>query len=68
MSNKSEALVEGEDFIMNDQGLLVFTAKYLLKRGHCCQSGCENCPYGFTSAVDPNYPAELQSPWDDQDS
>ncbi len=20
---------------------------FLLRRGHCCRSGCRNCPYGF---------------------
>jgi hypothetical protein len=25
----------------------VFTEKYLLKRGYCCQNGCRHCPYGF---------------------
>ncbi len=22
---------------------------YLLRRGHCCQEGCRNCPYGFVA-------------------
>ena len=30
-----------------ENGLLVFTAKYHKKRGHCCQNGCRHCPYGF---------------------
>jgi len=41
------ALKEGEDYYLNEQGLLVFTAKYHLKRGYCCQNGCRHCPYGF---------------------
>lgn len=36
-----------EDYYFNEQGLMVFTAKYHLKRGYCCQSGCKHCPYGF---------------------
>jgi len=32
---------------VNAQGLLVFSAWYLLKRGYCCEAGCRNCPYGF---------------------
>ncbi|MCX7404261.1 MAG: hypothetical protein DWH98_05850 [Planctomycetota bacterium] len=28
-----------------ENGLLVFTAAYHLKRGSCCGSGCRNCPY-----------------------
>ena len=34
-----------EDFYM-ENGLLVFTAAYHLKRGYCCNSGCRHCPYG----------------------
>jgi len=40
------ALVEGADYYI-ENGLYVFTAQYLLKRGYCCQSGCRHCPYGF---------------------
>lgn len=28
-----------------EKGLLVYTAAYHLKRGHCCGSGCRHCPY-----------------------
>jgi hypothetical protein len=27
---------------------MVMTAKYLFKRGYCCETGCRHCPYGFT--------------------
>lgn len=30
-----------------ENGLVVFTAAYHLKRGYCCKSGCRHCPYGF---------------------
>jgi hypothetical protein len=30
-----------------ENGLMVFTEAYHLKRGHCCKSGCRHCPYGF---------------------
>ncbi|WP_370583230.1 DUF5522 domain-containing protein [Pontibacter sp. FD36] len=40
-------LKEGEDFYF-ERGLMVLTAKYLLKRGYCCKNACRNCPYGFT--------------------
>jgi len=42
-------LREGRDYVIEPTGLLVFTAEYLLRRGHCCKSGCRNCPYGFTA-------------------
>lgn len=32
------------DFYL-ENGLLVYTAAYHLKRGHCCGSGCRHCPY-----------------------
>ncbi len=56
-------LVEGEDYYFNDEGLMVMTEAYLLKKGHCCQSGCKHCPYGYTHKVDPNIPGELQPEW-----
>jgi hypothetical protein len=37
-------LKEGEDFYV-ENGFYVFTAKYLLKRGYCCNNGCRHCPY-----------------------
>ncbi len=56
---KTPALIKDIDYIINQDGNLVFTASYLLKRGHCCQSGCLNCPYGYKDRVDPNVPAEF---------
>jgi hypothetical protein len=37
---------EEPDFY-TENGLLVFTAAYHLKRGYCCKNGCRHCPYGF---------------------
>ncbi len=38
-------LIEDEDFYYDDEGRLVFTAAYHLKRGYCCENGCRHCPY-----------------------
>ena len=38
-------LLEGLDYYV-ENGLLVFTAEFLRKRGYCCESGCRHCPYG----------------------
>lgn len=54
-------LKENEDFYYNEEGLIVFTEKYHLKRGHCCKSGCQNCPYN--KSIDPNIPSELIDSW-----
>jgi hypothetical protein len=37
-------LVLGTDYYLED-GKLVFTGAYHLKRGFCCNSGCRHCPY-----------------------
>jgi Family of unknown function (DUF5522) len=38
------ALKEGEDYYY-DGPYMVFTERYHLKRGSCCNSGCRHCPY-----------------------
>ena len=43
-SRKDEELLEGLDYYLED-GLFVFTAAFLRKRGYCCESGCRHCPY-----------------------
>jgi uncharacterized protein DUF5522 len=48
-SEKPEPLKEGEDYYFED-GLMVLTARYLLRRGYCCEQGCRNCPYGFVKS------------------
>lgn len=40
-----------EDYYM-ENGLVVFTAAYHLKRGTCCGSGCRHCPYQTTADSD----------------
>jgi hypothetical protein len=35
-----------------ENGLMVFTAAYHLKRGYCCHSGCRHCPYRDSQAED----------------
>jgi hypothetical protein len=37
-------LVENEDYYLDD-GLMVLTAHYLLRRGYCCDQGCRHCPF-----------------------
>lgn len=34
------------DYYFSEEGYLVFTEQYHLKRGYCCQNGCRHCPYG----------------------
>lgn len=39
--------LDPEDFYYSPEGYVVFTEKYHLKRGYCCQNGCKHCPYGY---------------------
>ena len=36
---------EKEDFYLSDEGYIIFTEKYHLKRGYCCLNGCKHCPF-----------------------
>ncbi|MCY7374985.1 MAG: DUF5522 domain-containing protein [Pyrinomonadaceae bacterium] len=40
----ADKLVEGVDYYFDD-GLMVLTGHFLLKRGYCCGNGCRHCPY-----------------------
>lgn len=40
------------DYYFSEEGYLVFTEQYHLKRGYCCQSGCRHCPYEFNRKKD----------------
>lgn len=44
--SQREMLTENLHFYKED-GKWVFTETYHLLRGHCCQSGCRHCPYGY---------------------
>jgi hypothetical protein len=39
--------LEDDEYYKTEEGYIIFTAKYLLKRGYCCKNGCKHCPYGF---------------------
>jgi hypothetical protein len=45
--------LEPEDYYLNEDGLLVFTREYHLKRGYCCKSGCRHCPWGYRKPAEP---------------
>jgi hypothetical protein len=45
--------IEGIDYYVNEEGLVVLTAKYLLARGYCCGNGCTHCPYGYERVSEP---------------
>ena len=40
------SLLEGVDYY-SEGTAIVFTARYLLRRGYCCENRCRHCPYGL---------------------
>jgi len=40
-----------KSFYYIENGLIVFTEAYHLKRGYCCKFGCRHCPYDRKSGV-----------------
>lgn len=40
-----------QDFYWED-GNMVLTEQYHLKRGSCCGSGCRHCPYGKHNRIE----------------
>ena len=44
---------EEDDYYFQSDGLVVFTAEYLLERGYCCGNGCLNCPYDYKNVPEP---------------
>jgi len=47
-------------YYFNNDGFVVFTAEYLLKRGYCCGNGCKNCPYEYKNVPEPKRSRLLQ--------
>ena len=39
------------DYYFNEDGLMVFTAAYHLKRGFCCKNKCKHCPWNYGKIV-----------------
>ncbi|HEY1022797.1 MAG TPA: DUF5522 domain-containing protein [Flavisolibacter sp.] len=48
-----QSWIEGEDYYVNEDGRVVFTAQYLLERGYCCGNGCRHCPYDYKAVAEP---------------
>jgi len=45
--------IEGIHYYINEQGLVVLTARFHLDRGYCCGNGCKHCPYDYERVPEP---------------
>jgi len=48
-----EPLIENIHYYLNEDGLIVFTEKYLREKGYCCGNGCKHCPYQYENVPEP---------------
>ena len=48
-----EKLIEGVDYYINEEGFIVLTEVYHLKRGYCCGNGCKHCPFNYLNVPEP---------------
>lgn len=48
-----QTLTPDKDFYYDDNGYMVFTESYHLKKGYCCGHGCRHCPYNYESVPEP---------------
>jgi Family of unknown function (DUF5522) len=55
-------LIEGEDFYYNEEGYMVLTEKFHLKKGFCCGNGCLHCPFQYINVPEPARSRLLNSP------
>jgi hypothetical protein len=45
MLASSQPVLKEEDYYLDENGNVVFTAAYHSNRGTCCGNGCRHCPY-----------------------
>ncbi|EKD42475.1 MAG: hypothetical protein ACD_73C00141G0004 [uncultured bacterium] len=55
-------LIQGVDFYYNENGSMVLTKTFLLKRGYCCKSDCTHCPYGYSPSQSKQKNTQQMSP------
>jgi hypothetical protein len=48
-----QQLKEGEDFYYSEEGFVVLTEKFHLRKGNCCGNGCRHCPYQYINVPEP---------------
>jgi hypothetical protein len=47
MMGKGTPQDKSEKLYYMENGLMVFTEAYHLKRGYCCKNRCRHCPYDY---------------------
>lgn len=37
--------LDEDEYYLSEEGYIIYTEKYHLKRGYCCDNNCKHCPY-----------------------
>jgi hypothetical protein len=45
---------EKDEYYFSADGFLIFTEKYHLKRGYCCENACKHCPWQYKKQAKKN--------------
>jgi hypothetical protein len=53
VADDAPLLIEGRDYVIDAEGRLMFTARYLRQRGACCGNGCRHCPFDHVNVPEP---------------
>ena len=61
MPGPTPPALTSEDYYL-ENGRVVFTAAYHLKRGSCCGSACRHCPYNHANVPQPPQPEDASGP------
>lgn len=48
-----DKLIEDVDYYLNEEGYVVLTEAYHLKKGYCCGNGCKHCPFSYANVPEP---------------
>ena len=43
-----------DEYYYTKEGYIIFTEKFHLKRGYCCQNNCKHCPYTYKTEYHKN--------------
>ncbi|MFY8129171.1 MAG: DUF5522 domain-containing protein [Chitinophagaceae bacterium] len=46
-------ITQDKDYYYDENGYMVFTETYHLKKGYCCGHGCRHCPFDYESVPEP---------------
>lgn len=46
-------ITQDKDYYYDENGYMVFTEAYHLKKGYCCGHGCRHCPFDYESVPEP---------------